>query len=246
MSVLKKSKVVLVPKKEAAEGCIIRSLGKRLSYPKAQYFTQDYLKHAQLDALHMYVLSEDKPNVGQYYYNKACDVSNPLGPVITKCEYQHEAESCRKYKPEDIFTVIGTTDKSLFRKGTGWEGFVPSPTEAFINKYIESYNKGRIIEEVMVEYEESVRCIKHTCACGLASSMMMCPDFQTQLNPKVRKGNTIIITEIKDSFNREEVAELLVAHSIEGCYDVEDMKVNFPKIMISRLPQARQWLDKQF
>ena len=94
--------------------------------------------------------------------------------------------------------IISSTDTSLG---------LPQPSTAFINKYITEYNKGNIIEMVMVEYfkihvgwepdysfeDEGIEGSKET----------------YQFIPKVSKDNTITISKVKDSWNREEVIELL-------------------------------------
>lgn len=53
--------------------------------------------------------------------------------------------------------MIATTNKTLLceqdRFLKGYKGELPQPSPQFIEKYIESYNSGNIITEVMVEYE---------------------------------------------------------------------------------------------
>ena len=61
--------------------------------------------------------------------------------------------------------VLATTDKSLeisnnldynqlLPNRKDFRFYLPQPSQQFIQKYIEEYNKGREIKEVLVEYEE--------------------------------------------------------------------------------------------
>lgn len=95
----------------------------------------------------------------------------------------HEGYGDKKYK------IIATTDKSLN---------LPQPSQQFIEEYIEEYNKGNIIIDVLVEYE------------GIISSTTWEHDepeeWKLKINPK---DNTITIKKVKDSWNREEVIQLI-------------------------------------
>ena len=66
--------------------------------------------------------------------------------------------------------------------------FLPKPSQSFIEKYIEKYNKGEQITDVLVEYWAHTE--EHP---------------QLKINPK---DNTITIKPVKDSWNREEVVQL--------------------------------------
>ena len=101
-------------------------------------------------------------------------------------------------KISDLKKIIASTDTSLG---------LPQPSTAFIDKYITEYNKGNIIEMVMVEYfkihvgwepdysfeDEGIEGSKET----------------YQFIPKISKDNTITISKVKDSWSREEVIELI-------------------------------------
>ena len=66
---------------------------------------------------------------------------------------------------------------------------LPQPSSQFIQKYIEEYNKGNIITEVMVEYWDYTK-----------------QDLQLKVN---LNGNIITIKKIKNSWNKEEVSQIL-------------------------------------
>jgi len=101
--------------------------------------------------------------------------------------------------------IIASTDTSLG---------LPSPSEDFILKYVEMYNKNTPITEVMVEYEEEYfytvgdaywqKCDVITYS---AKSTEVNTFVKSELNLKV-KNNTITIKKVKDSWSREEVKEI--------------------------------------
>ena len=80
--------------------------------------------------------------------------------------------------------VIASTDPSLN---------LPTASEAFIQKYIEKYNAGTTITDVMVEYE-----VVFLPANALPSQQ------QHVEQPKLR-NNELIVTKVKDSWSRDEV-----------------------------------------
>ena len=91
---------------------------------------------------------------------------------IYKLRYgQKEGElQINSFKYEDVKKIIATTDTSLYREEscTGYTETrsrtfyskkpLPKPSKQFIEKYIEEYNKGEIITNVLVEYEEWCNC----------------------------------------------------------------------------------------
>ena len=78
----------------------------------------------------------------------------------------------------------------------------------FISKYIEEYNKGNIITNVLVEYE------------GKRKWMQEHIDTTSYIdyNLKVDSNNTITIKKVKDSYSREEVINLLYKYN-DGIID---------------------------
>ena len=96
--------------------------------------------------------------------------------------------SCRK--------IIATTDETLYltfnNSKTDLKFVLPKPSDSFISKYIEEYNKGNQITDVLVEYKWNG---------GRAGDYEMIP--------KIDSDNTITIKKVKDSYSREEVIEIL-------------------------------------
>ena len=113
--------------------------------------------------------------------------------------------------------IIATTDKSLGLSDVGKQGYstdefnpiLPQPSESFIKEYIESYNKGEVVKDVMVEYDrESV--------IGANDKPQYTNNHILYVNPK---DNTITIKKIKDNWDREEVSILLAELAAEFICD---------------------------
>ena len=107
--------------------------------------------------------------------------------------------------------VLATTDESLEPRNLyGNSGLfktkLPQPSQQFIEKFIEEYNRGNVITDVLIEYE----LISNEEYFGNTVN----PDYDVpyfdeklKINPK---DNTITIKKVKDSWNREEVEKLLL------------------------------------
>jgi hypothetical protein len=128
--------------------------------------------------------------------------------IITKAKF-HQLEGLNGSFIEGIHVscwkkIIATTDKlnthpnvaDSYRSGN----CLPQPSQSFIEKWVEEYNKGNVITDVMVEYEAMNTTIVNRTY----------NDFEPKINPK---DNTITIRKIKDSWSREEVVELIKQYS---------------------------------
>ena len=108
-------------------------------YNKLWYNDTRYLKEYQ----DLYIVNEDKVEIGDWYIfeNK-----------VYRSVINNNSNICKK--------IIATTDKSLQFNCDGkcakYECvcLFPQPSDTFIIKYVEEYNKGNIITKVLVEYEE--------------------------------------------------------------------------------------------
>lgn len=145
----------------------------------------------QSNGYHLYIISDDEIKEGKenvwYYdsnFNKICKWIGESNTYVNKW----------------FKKIIASTDTSLNEKdrfnGKSWNDLLPQPSQQFIEKYIESYNKGEIITDVLVEYELGLNNIAG--------------DYKNieilKVNPK---DNTITIKKLKDSWNREEVVQLI-------------------------------------
>lgn len=156
-------------------------------------------------AVNIYIISDDEIKEGDWHLNADKNVvTNTTRYTLYKAtkikldfikKLQEKNSDCKFYK------IIATTDTSLTIKHKyspylrDWN--LPQPSQQFIEKYIESYNKGNIITDVLVEYE-----LYNT----KPNSAPIYGKFEEKLkvNPK---DNTITIKKLKDSWNREEIIE---------------------------------------
>jgi len=163
-----------------------------------------------LDFKNLYIISDDEIKEGDWILSD----SNVL------------TQSSNGFDAHDRFKkIIVTTDTSLkFRckccNGTsiieeepcrtctsGYTGNLPQPSQQFIEKYIEQYNKGNIITNVLVEYN-----IYDDQCDGFSCGICNCDSTTEKLINELKinqKDNTITIKKLKDSWDREEVIELL-------------------------------------
>ena len=135
-----------------------------------------------------------------------------LVEVIVTEQNQCYCKEDRKFSFEyySVKPIIATTDKSItipgynsFDEDDIVNCYLPQPSKQFIEKYIEEYNKGNVINDVLVEYKN----IFDT-RINIVDDGSIIPDnhFKLKVN---HKDNTITIKKVKDSWNREEVIELI-------------------------------------
>lgn len=218
----KRVKVVMLPTNEKAINTLVKCRcddGEYLSYVKsfysvplgeafegikgkATYQGGDFVGNI-IAYNHLYFLSDEEIKEGDWYISA-------MKSIIS----QHNGT---EKLPDGWKKIIATTDKSLVDTIHNpaeefkhiWE--LPQPSQSFIEKYVEEYNKGNVITEVMVEYDYRVKSgtiDEHKK--GLAGYEY----FELKVNPK---DNTITIRKIKDSWNREEVIELMAKAFYTDC-----------------------------
>ena len=166
---------------------------------------------------HLYVLSNDKIKESDYCYSYK---TNKI--VKSTCDVSREANKNIGFWKK----VIATTDKSLSQTN---RTEIPQPSEQFIQKYIEEYNRGNIITDVLVEYEliSNEEYFGNTVN---PDDDVPYFDENLKINPK---DSTITIKKAKDSYTREEVEKLCKKAYREGQnYDAPDQCVMSDKISI--------------
>ena len=135
------------------------------------------LKHGKFH--HLYFTSDEEIKEGDWCYNS---ISNGLEKWSYKGWIEAPDFEYLGYKK-----IIATTDTSLG---------LPQPSKAFIEKYIEEYNNGNFITEVLVEVE-----------CDGVDFA-----YRQYYKLKLDSQNQITIRKQKDSWSREEVEKLLLKH----------------------------------
>lgn len=145
---------------------------------------------------HLYILSDEEIKKGDRVYDTIEDIEEG-SRIIEKATNDAHLDPKAGYK-----NIIATTDKSLkieselttyYRNGIGGAKNLPQIPQDFISLYIEQYNKGNKIKEVMVEYHNNL------------SDPERLIDFDVPYVP----DNTISIKPIKDSWNEKDVMKLM-------------------------------------
>ena len=131
------------------------------------------------------IFNHPKNSISQHLYIISDDEIKEGDLHITS---DHEGFGDRKYK------IISSTDASLG---------LPQPSQQFIEKYIEGYNRDNIITDVLVEYESKFETIQKGLP-GFPEDDISWWTNKVKINPK---DNTITIKKIKNSWNKEEVIE---------------------------------------
>ena len=93
---------------------------------------------------HLYIISDDEIKEGDWY-------CSPMGIISRYNGIEKLPSNWRK--------IIATTEES---------SGLPQPSKQFIEKYIEEYNKGNIITDVLVEYNicSPGMCLVNDMTCG--------------------------------------------------------------------------------
>lgn len=122
---------------------------------------------------------------------------------------------------------------------------LPQPSQSFIQKFVEEYNKGNVITEVMVKYE-SYHGINTTIAelnaiSGDGSMNWQGKgdnrDFELKINPK---DNTISIRKVKNNWDRREMENILFKFKDTMC-----VKYQIPNdVGFTSFPEMKKWIEE--
>lgn len=206
MEQFKRAQVIMLPTKNIDQGIYLNPV------PSINiiHFWDFRISNSYI-AQHLYIISDDRIKEGDY----ALDITtNLIQKVVDYTGYLEDNKNGAKWKK-----IIATTDTSLTNElyhpnlGTNIKTILPQPSQQFIEKYIEEYNKGLPIKEIMVEYENIMcpnepKCINCYSKCLIGQKL--------KINPK---DNTITIKKLKESWNREEMFELLKKAYLQGRND---------------------------
>ncbi len=193
MDNVKRAQVIMLPNNKSTTSILKSGItGKLDGLP--------FLKENKSDFYcDLYIISDDEIKEGDWCLN-----------ISKNIIYQKDK------LPMDIMwkKIIATTDTSLTLSSTTnyngksiiFDNYIklPQPSQQFITKYIEEYNKSNIITDVLVEYEnkfDGKEYVDDQDAYGY--------DKFKQVLKINSKDNTITIKKLKNSWNREEVIKLL-------------------------------------
>ena len=216
MEQFKRAKVVMLPTNEKTN--IINTNQGLL------YNSNDYIGINQ----HLYIISDDEIKEGNYY------IIDDIPELLKNNGLKFIDDYCKK--------VIATTDTSLYTHQKETVSlpervfYLPHPSQQFIQKYIEEYNKGNVITAVLVDYEQDYtnrNC--NTCnlgtnsTCELGLEKECCSNTKDDINHKDywisclegekdsetyklkinSKNNTITIKKLKEVYTKEELSQIL-------------------------------------
>ena len=183
----------------------------------------DIFKHQ-----HLYITSDDEIKEGDWYFDGTDFIHKKSKHNNTLVDGNKQAKK-----------IIATTDTSLLidtyinqgdtvkgdliiKRGSDYttelRGKInlPQPSQQFIQKYIEEYNRGNIITDVLVEYLENYTLEYYESAIENKRLAQKTNIKETlKVNPK---DNTITIKKAKDSYTREEVENLIYKAMKNRCY----------------------------
>jgi len=151
---------------------------------------------------HLYFTSDEEIKENDWMYDIDGDIGQAIGNDIT------EWEGNRK--------IVATTDKTL-KITKSATGYAEDRTRTFYStellpqipqQFIEDYCKARGIDEIYLEYFDD----------KIGHAMYSTPNWQLKLD----SNNCVIISPIKESWNREEVNILMEKAYVKGYSDKDD------------------------
>lgn len=168
---------------------------------------------------HLYIISNEDIKEGDWYVSYMLDISDlsnilTVPDTIKKANFNNTNKFIIELYSKYCKKIIATTDESLKidnditnQTSVIWDKrdiervivgskSLPKPSDSFISKYIEEYNAGRTIANVLVEYEVGKSYSGNS---GLEVKQWL----------KIDSNNQITIKKVKDSYSREEVIEVL-------------------------------------
>jgi hypothetical protein len=156
---------------------------------------------------HLYILSDEEIKEGDWFVGFADGSIKPFVMKADESTVEINNWQLNKKGYSSNKKIIATTDRSLkvfihttmaIDMDDCYES-LPQPSQSFIEKFVEEYNKGNVITEVMVEYE----------SIGAYAN----PKYNSDYQLKINSDNTINIINSKERWSREEVVELLYKHT---------------------------------
>lgn len=150
---------------------------------------------------HLYIISDDEIKEGDWFINL-------FNNVVVQAHNWIYVSTCKK--------IIATTDTSLKINNITRQLendapniiSLPQPSQQFIEKYIESYNNGEVITNVLVDYKTNI-----------LYPMIENNNLILKVNTK---DNTITIKKLKDNWNLEEIKSILLQFA-KDCNENEDL-----------------------
>jgi hypothetical protein len=190
----KKHKVVTLPTdKKISKGLQIDSLAYSKFYDKFAIMDEPrMLSYGDWNGYHLYIVSDDDIKEGDWI-------------IVLRSNRIFNVPEGFIYDKENVKKIIATTDNSLNSPTIMYPTvfFIP---QLFIDTYISEYNKGNIITDVEIEYEECIDIFKEHILTG-SDTEKECKKYP-YLRIKVGSNNTVTIHVPKTTWTRDEVIDL--------------------------------------
>ena len=185
MSTFKKAKVVMLPNNQQTKYLMVYS---DVEKTKGKLILNGLKNDEYKEYQHLYIISDDEIKLFDWVYNNKENIVEQITSKTQLIFVLEESKENQTFKK-----IIATTDSSLG---------LPQPSKQFIQKYIEEYNKGNVITDVLVEYESdfnSCFCTKDICNGNNCLKKL-------KVNPK---DNTITIKKLKEVYTKEKLCQVL-------------------------------------
>ena len=178
---------------------------------------------------HLYIISDDEIKEGDWCINTGGNIKDSFPFRVTKEVMNNKF----------IKKIIATTDTSLLidtyinqgdtvkgdliiKRGsdytTGLKGRInlPQPSKQFIQKFVEEYNKGNVITDILVEYE-LISNEEYFLNTINPDDDVPYFDERLEINPK---DNTITVKKVKNNWNYEEQIDVIEKYLLTKEIDV--------------------------
>lgn len=187
MEQVKRAKVVMLPTEQETKYLMVYSDVEKI---KGKLILNGLKNDEYKEYQHLYIISDDEIKKGDWFYNSH-------SKIVGQAAFNFGKDELAK-------KIIATTNPLLKIEIDGNRGDLlpdvsfdinlPQPSQQFIQKYIEEYNKGNVITDVLVEYEY------------LLNDNTVIPYWNLKVNPK---DNTITIKKVKEIYTKDEVCQIL-------------------------------------
>lgn len=214
----KRVQIIMVPV-EKAENCFLlkETMGKTYLRYYEGFFTKSYLQSISATAYHLYFLLNEKVEKNEWCFSPMCP---PESRIRQKGSVNASIYDRKIIATTDTYlgwTNLGTCEEGrligncYLGNGLLFKPLLPKPSNDFVKKYLEEYNKGNIIKWVDVEFDDKEKFGIR----GYKGNRLVFDN--TTKNPnfgkiKINSKNEISITKIKDNWTKEEIINTLIKY----------------------------------
>jgi hypothetical protein len=163
------------------------------------------------DIYELYITSDEEIKEGDWVLN-----------TLHKNECIHQIENNKSSvdyhtQRKQYKKIIATTDTLGIAPFGGQDILeVPQIPQSFIDTFIEEYNKGNVIDKVLVEYETKTYADVTNKNIEIDEDIKI--DYKFNIIPKINLNNTINISLIEEEkkYSRKDIIEMLIECDSEG------------------------------